>query len=518
MPGKSDRRAAAEWARLAAWMADPAWQPSALALRRAEDALIDTVACMVAGVGLPAQAAVRAAAATWGDGAASLVGGGRSSAPVAALVNGTAAHALDFDDHDAPTLAHPSAVLVPALLAAGEVAAVDGARLLRAYIVGLEVMDRLGEIVNPGHYEIGWHSTSTLGSVAAAGAVAALRGLDSGQILAALSIGATTASGLKAQFGSGTKPFHAGWAAHNGVVAAELAAQGLTAVADALSGAWGFTGIFGADAASSGAGAPRLPPPLAIEGTDPIASGAESRASAQTGRKRCGPPPPRAIELHGLWVKAYPCCSYMGRPLDAVLQLRAAGRVTAEQVERVQVSMSQRQIDVVRYAIPASGDEARFSIPWCLAVALREGSVAPRHFEAAALADPALRALAGRITLRPFADPPPLPGVSTEDYDHIAFTLAGGERLEVLARSVRGSPDNPLTRGELFDKLAACAEGRIDASRRAALVALLEDFERATTLRPLMALLRAPEQRVPADRGARPATPRAACAPRPRRR
>lgn len=462
MPGKSDRRAAAEWARLAAWMADPAWQPSALALRRAEDALIDTVACMVAGVGLPAQAAVRAAAAAWGEGPASLVGGGRSSAPVAALVNGTAAHALDFDDHDAPTLAHPSAVLVPALLAAGEVAAVDGARLLRGYIVGLEVMDRLGEIVNPGHYEIGWHSTSTLGSVAAAGAVAALRGLDSGQILAALSIGATTASGLKAQFGSGTKPFHAGWAAHNGVVAAELAAQGLTAVADALSGAWGFTGIFGADAASSGAGAPRLPPPL-------------------------------AIELHGLWVKAYPCCSYMGRPLDAVLQLRAAGRVAAEQVERVQVSMSQRQIDVVRYAIPASGDEARFSIPWCLAVALREGSVAPRHFEAAALADPALRALAGRITLRPFADPPPLPGVSTEDYDHIEFTLAGGERLEVLARSVRGSPDNPLTRGELFDKLAACAEGRIDASRRAALVALLEDFERATTLRPLMALLRAPE-------------------------
>ncbi len=459
MPDKSNAAATAQWLRLAAWMADPSWQPSALAIRRAQDALIDTLACMIAGVGQPAQLAVRGAAAAWGEGPASLVGGGRASAPVAALVNGTAAHALDFDDHDAPTLAHPSAVLVPALLAAGELAESSAERLLRGYIAGLEVMDRLGEILNPGHYEIGWHSTSTLGSVAAAGAVAVLRGLDAAETMTALSIGATTGSGLKAQFGSGTKPFHAGWAAHNGVVAAELAAQGLTAVTDALSGAWGFTGIFGADGGASGATLPALPPPL-------------------------------AIEQQGLWVKAYPCCSYMGRPLDAVLALRAAGRVSADRVARITVSMSQRQRDVVRYALPDSADEARFSIPWCLAVAISAGAVAPKHFEDRALADPALRALAGRIVLQPFAPPLPLPGVSTEDYDRIEIELVDGERLEVLARTVRGSPDNPLSRADLFYKLAACAEGQLDAARVAALRTLLEGFAGDAPLGPVMALLR----------------------------
>lgn len=459
MPALSDPAATQQWTQLADWMADGIWQPSALALRRAEDALIDTVACMVAGVGLPADAAVRRAAGGWGAGPASLVGGGRATAPLAALVNGTAAHALDFDDHDAPTLAHPSAVLVPALLAEGEARGGTAGQVLRAYIAGLEVMDRLGEILNPGHYEIGWHSTVTLGSVAAAGAVAVLRGLDGAGVMTALSLGATMAGGLKAQFGSGAKPFHAGWAAHNGIVAAALAAEGLTAVPDALAGAWGFTGIFGADAATSGARLPALPPPL-------------------------------AIEQHGLWVKAYPCCSYMGRPLDAILGLRAEGKVTAVNVAAIRVSMSDRQIGVVRYALPANGDEARFSIPWCLAVALREGSVAPRHFAPAALADSGLRDLASRIVLRPFAEPPPLPGVSTEDYDRLEIALAGGETLDVLARTVRGSPDNPLSRAELFDKLAACAEGRMTAEQVKRLRDLLDGFTGPAPIAPLMSLLR----------------------------
>ncbi len=459
MSANANTPATAAWTRLAAWMADPAWRPSDRATRRAQDALIDTVACMVAGVGLPAAVAVRRAVGGWGTGPASLVGGGRASAPLAALVNGTAAHALDFDDHDAPTLAHPSAVLVPALLAEGEARGATAGQVLRAYIAGLEVMDRLGEILNPGHYEIGWHSTVTLGSVAAAGAVAVLRGLDGAGVMTALSLGATMAGGLKAQFGSGAKPFHAGWAAHNGVVAAALAAEGLTAVPDALAGTWGFTGIFGADAAASGARLPPLPPPL-------------------------------AIEQHGLWVKAYPCCSYMGRPLDAILALRAEGRVTAGTVAAIRVSMSDRQIGVVRYALPANGDEARFSIPWCLAVALAEGSVAPRHFAPAALADAGLRDLASRIVLQPFAEPLPLPGVSTEDYDRLEIALAGGKTLDVLARTVRGSPDNPLSRAELFAKLGTCGEGQMAAERVERLEGLLEGFTGTAPVAPLMDLLR----------------------------
>ena len=171
----SNPQTVAAWTRLAAWAADPTWQPSAVALQRAQDAVIDTVACMVGGVGLPAQQAVRNAAAAWGEGPASLIGGGRASAPVAALVNGTAAHALDFDDHDADAGAPERRAGAGA---AGRQRG-DGRRC-RPRAAGLHRRRRghgsPGRDPQSGHYEIGWHSTLTMGCVAAAGAVAVLRG------------------------------------------------------------------------------------------------------------------------------------------------------------------------------------------------------------------------------------------------------------------------------------------------------------------------------------------------------
>jgi len=365
---------------------------------------------------------------------------------------------LDFDDHDSPTIAHPSAVIVPAVLALGEAADADGRSLLRAYIVGLEVMDRLGEMVNPWHYERGWHATSTLGSIAAAGAAACLLRLDPAQALAALSLGATMASGLKAEFGSEAKPFHVGMAAQNGVMAAELAASGLTAVPEALSGPLGFTGVYGKADGSSGAALPALPPPL-------------------------------AIEQHGLSVKKYPCCSYLGRILDLLLAERAAGRLRAEQVARIDIVMPGRSAAVVRFGIPRNADEARFSAPYCAAVALLEGGLAPRHFQPEALELPATLALARRIAVTASPKPQALEDMAPEDPDELHVELIDGRRIELLARTVRGGPDQPLSRPELLAKLALCAESVLEAPLLATLAAQLEAFAERGRVRDLMALL-----------------------------
>ena len=141
----------------------------------------------------------------------------------AALANGTAAHALDYDDMCFVSLAHPSAPLVAAALAAAEAAGASGRALLDAYVVGFEIEARLGRAMNPRHYQRGWHCTSTLGTIGAAAAAARLLGLDATARGHALAIAASEASGLKENFGTMVKPLHAGLAARNGVLAARLA-------------------------------------------------------------------------------------------------------------------------------------------------------------------------------------------------------------------------------------------------------------------------------------------------------
>ena len=164
----------------------------------------------------------------------------RASAADAALANGTAAHALDYDDMCFVSLAHPSAPLVAAALAAGELAHASGRALLDAYIVGFEIEGRLGRVMNPRHYQRGWHCTSTLGTIGAAAAASRLLGLDAAAAGHALAIAASEASGLKENFGTMVKPLHAGLAARNGVLAALLAKHGMTASAQALDGPQGF--------------------------------------------------------------------------------------------------------------------------------------------------------------------------------------------------------------------------------------------------------------------------------------
>jgi len=214
----------------------------------ARRAILDCLGVMLAGsIEPPARIVQAVAEAEGGAPLCTVIGTRRRTGGVwAALANGTAAHALDYDDTNFTMLGHPSAPVLAAALAAGELALADGRAVVHAFLLGFEVETTLAEVLNPAHYERGWHATCTLGTMGAAAAAARLLGLDAGQTRTALAVAASQASGLKENFGTMTKPFHAGHAARSGVLAALLAREGWTASDHAIEGPQGFLHVLGA--------------------------------------------------------------------------------------------------------------------------------------------------------------------------------------------------------------------------------------------------------------------------------
>ena len=222
--------------RLAARFAIGAHDFPPLARARARDAIADCVGCMLAGSREPLAAPLRATLPSFDAASrefpALMIGLGRYAAPAdAALYNGTVAHALDFDDTNHPAYAHPTAVIASAMFAVAPLVDASGDALIDAYLVGFEFFGKLGRALNTQHYKRGWHTTGTFGALAAAASAARLLGLDEQRTTMALGIAASSASGLRASFGSMTKPLHAGQAARNGVLAALMAREGFTASA-----------------------------------------------------------------------------------------------------------------------------------------------------------------------------------------------------------------------------------------------------------------------------------------------
>ncbi len=292
----------------------------------------------------------------------------RTSAPAAALANGTAAHALDYDDMCFVSLAHPSAPLVAALLAAGELNGASGARLIDAYVIGFEIEARLGRVMNPRHYQRGWHCTSTLGAIGSAAAVARLLQLDGPTVGHAIAIAASEASGLKENFGTMVKPLHAGLAARDGVLAALLARSGLTASERALDGPQGF-----------------------LRAMDSERDDLDRECSDLGARWE--------IADTGITVKLYPSCAATHPTLDAVLDLRAREGFTADDVERIDIDVDAITPTVLIYDKPASGLEAKFSMPFCVAAAIADGRVGIETFDTARLDDPRVTSLMSRVTM-----------------------------------------------------------------------------------------------------------------------
>jgi 2-methylcitrate dehydratase PrpD len=383
----------------------------------------DCVATMIAGsVEEPPAILLGVLAPPAGD--ASLYWSGRKiPAPEAAWINGTAAHALDYDD--VALRGHPSTVLVPAIVAEGESLGATGAQMATAYVAGYEVWAELAGRDPAQHHEKGWHPTGIFGPVGAAAACASLRGLDVGKAAHAIGLGASHSSGLVANFGTMTKPYHAGRAAHSGVMAARLAAAGFTASPDALEHPLGLLAA--------------VSPKGEVDG----------QSVAKTGRDW-------QILKQGLSVKKYPLCYCTHRAIDGALDLLAARPVKPDEVESITVSTSRRNAAVLRNSRPQTGLEAKFSMQFAMASSLVAGRVGLGELTDTFVRREDVQALMPKVTVEPDdRQDPARPGAAP--YDLVVIKTRDGQRLvseQIIDE--RGSPDRPLSSEELWAKFSNC--------------------------------------------------------------
>jgi len=360
-----------------------------------------------------------------------LVDQGTASAPDAACINATAAHALDYDD--AAQRGHISVVVVPALLAEAQVLGASGRQMVAAYAAGYETWAELMRR-EPDHYHNhSWHPTGVFGTLAAAAACAKLRELDADQTCHALAIGASQSAGLIANFGTMTKPYHAGRAAQAGVMAARLAQGGYTGTPDALEHPKGLM-----------AG---LSPAGRVDLASPVQAGRDWK-----------------LPVGGVNVKKYPSCFAAHRSIDGMLGLIQDTDLTPEQVEKVEVTISRRNRSTLRYAQPQTVPEAKFSVQFAMAAALiaRGCGLMELREEFVLRAD--VQALMRRVEVLPEdREDATRPGEAPEDI--VTVHTRDGRALTCSVDYVRGGPERPLAPGELRTKFNDClAHGGLQAA------------------------------------------------------
>ncbi|MGG5822438.1 MmgE/PrpD family protein [Falsiroseomonas sp. HW251] len=427
-------------------MATRAVPASCLAVARL--GFTDSLGVLLAGRAETAVTTLRAALRSDGDGGEvpALLGAARASASGAALLDATAAHALDYDDFAFSN--HPSAVIVPAVLAVAARSGADGRRMAAAYVAGYEVWCDLFLRERDHYYSRGWHPTAVLGPVGAAAAAAVAMGLDAERAMHAIAIAASQGGGVFENFGSMVKPLHGGRAAQSGVVAAGLAAAGMTASPTALEGASGLM-----------------------------------RALSPNGNVDIDTPPRLSETWHsatrGLNLKRYPVVGAAQRLADMAVGLHAAGAPRdAAQVARIAVTISEKHLRVMPFGLPEGSLQAKFSLPFIVACGLRHGRVGLAEVSDEAAADPAIRALAQRIVITTTAEADPnWPDAAPTDVLEIETT--DGRRIAAppVARW-RGHADNPMDAAELRAKFMDCARyADVPQDRASALFDTLQRLE-----------------------------------------
>lgn len=365
--------------------------PDALTIARLS--LFDCLATAIAGSQEPVSLAVRALVGTEGGAPqASAVGlADRIPARAAALLNGAAAHALDYDDTHFDYVGHPSVAVLPAALAAAEHAQASGQALLNAFLIGLETACRIGAWLGRDHYNAGFHQTATSGAFGATVAAARLLGLTEEQIRHALGLAATRASGLKCQFGTMGKPYHAGMAASTGVEAALLARSGFIARDDALECAGGFA------ATHQGAG-------LNSQG---VFAGL-----------------PQDFRFTHVQYKFHACCHGIHPALEAVGMLLKQHPMQAAGIERVTIALSPQWRTVCCIPEPRTGLEAKFSLAFVAAMLLSGVDTAALDaYTDANCLRPDLQQLAARVDIV-FDD------AIVDTASRVTITTQAGQRLE----------------------------------------------------------------------------------------
>jgi 2-methylcitrate dehydratase PrpD len=363
----------------------PAW-PSPAARTVASQALLDFIGVTAAGSREPLSDILRRQIADeGGNRQAALIGTAlRANLRQAALVNGAAGHAHDYDDvHDA-MVGHPTVPVAPVVLALGEHLGATGTQLVEAFCAGVDTECLVGRYAGGGHYARGWHATATFGTFGAAAAASRLLGLDAAQTATALGIAGSRAAGLKAQFGTMTKPLHAGLAATAGLEAAQLAARGFTSRGDILEAHQGFMAT-----QADGASVDRFQQALSTADFTP-----------------------------DICFKHHAACYLTHSAIEAALTLKRAHRLTPDRVRTVTVTVNAGHFDVCNIAAPRTGLEAKFSLRFTVAMALAGENTADIGIYTDALTQRAdLTALRDRVNVEAHERPRPETRVTIDTVD-----------------------------------------------------------------------------------------------------
>jgi 2-methylcitrate dehydratase PrpD len=429
------------------------------AVHWAKIGILDTVGVTLAGAREDCARIVDGIAARGATGPSLIFGGNRRTAPLeAALVNGTASHALDFDDMTNNLGGHPSAPILPALFALADETGASGRDFLAAYVAGFETECKIAMGVHFYHYTKGWHPTATLGVFGAAAACAKLLKLPDDRTATALSIAASLAAGIKANFGTMVKPLHVGQCTRNGMFAALLARDGFSAGDRVFEHKQGFFNVF--------------------NGEGNYDAGKILPAWAQ----------PLDIVKPGIAIKQYPCCGSTHSALDAMLKLAREHKPAADDIERVDVWTHTRRLEHTNRPEPKSDLDAKFSVQYCMARALLDRRISIEHFEGRAYEEPAVRKLLPRVHAAPYttAQFPAENHFGAE----VRIALRGGKVLSARVDQPFGrTSDNPLPAGLLKEKFENCAARVLPRERVAALYPAIQGFENLKDVREMTAIM-----------------------------
>jgi 2-methylcitrate dehydratase PrpD len=380
----------------------------------------------------------------------------KASASLAALANSVSAHVADYDDTSVEFKGHPSCVIVPAVVAAAESVQARGQEVLLSVVVGNEVGSKLGQSMGGRHYQKGWHGTGTIGTIAAAAAVAKLFKLEPKQVIHALGVAASSAAGLRQNFGTMTKSWHAGHAAHIGVLSGVLAQNGFDASAETLEGENGFIRTFDGEGA--------------IESFEKLGS---------------------PYSITGVAFKKYPSCAAIHPAVEAILRLMNKETIRPEIIASIKCYCCPSGLAALGREYPKTELEAKFSMEYCVATTLVRGRLGVAEFEDEALTDPEVRSAMTKVQV--------ISDVALEEIaasnkvlspTRVTLVTKDGREFNEMIIAARGGSTEPLTWSELEDKFRECVSGLIHNGRVNRILGLIHGIESLQNITDLTTLLR----------------------------
>ncbi|MDI2587566.1 MmgE/PrpD family protein [Psychrobacillus sp. NEAU-3TGS] len=408
-------------------------------------AIIDTIAVALAGWNEPSVEVIKKTymkksttnvmASIWGE---------LEKVPLeyAALINGTATHALDFDDVTPTILAHPSAPLVASIFTLGEYLEKSMKDILAAYVVGTEVMITLGKVMGFKHYDLGWHSTSTLGTIGATAASGLLMGFNKETLQNAIAISASMAGGLQKNFGTMTKPLHVGLAAQHAIQAVLLAEEGLTANKEIFE----ERGFF-----------------QAYTGSDSFVHLSKNIQGTTFGGQH-------DYEVNGLSVKKFPCCYLTHRFIDGMLEIRKENNLTLSDVVEINVSVPPNGLTALIHHQPITGLQGKFSAEYTCLAALEDGEIQLNSFTDSMVQRDKIQKLFGIVQLSEYE------GEITDSEEieklpvYVSVKTKEGEVIEKEVKHAPGSKGKPMNLEEYeakwFDCLTFAYGDEVDSKQK----------------------------------------------------